>query len=284
MPSTAEKSITEHAIRSNLKTEVFGRGVIEIYEQIASINIKAKELALRGAREGTLVLAESQTAGRGRLGRSWHSPSGVNIYLSLILRPEFSHAKAPLLTLAAGLAGLKAIDCVTGQTPAIKWPNDLLLQNRKIAGILAEMDIKDSRVSYIVLGIGINVNLSEQDLPADLITRAGSLFIATGQKWNRVEILTAFLYELEKYYQALCQEHYEEILTPYRQACQTLRSRVRFVQQGKIIEGRAIDVGQSGNLIVERKADGEIVTLRAGEVSSLPTSNDNLNFNWQRGS
>ena len=270
MSPDAETFITEKAIREALKTELFGRGLIEVHQQIGSTNTRAKELALSGTGEGTLVIAESQTAGRGRLGRSWHSPPGSNIYLSLVLKPKLQPARVPLLTLAAGLAASKAIEGVIGQTPAVKWPNDLLLSHRKVAGILAEMDIKDSHVSFVVLGIGINVNLSESELPAELAAQAGSLFMATGRKWNRVEILSAFLHEMEKYYYILCQGRYEEILTPYRAVCQTLGTHVRFVRQSRLIEGKARDVAQSGELTVEL-SDGKIIYLAAGEVSSLPT-------------
>ncbi|MBW1710863.1 MAG: biotin--[acetyl-CoA-carboxylase] ligase [Deltaproteobacteria bacterium] len=262
--------ITENFLQNALQTEVFGRGLVEIRERISSTNIRAKKMALAGAGEGTLVVAESQTAGRGRLGRIWHSPPGLNIYFSLILKPEIPPPRIPLLTLTAGLAGSSAIGSLIGQAPSVKWPNDLLLQNRKIAGILAEMDIKDSRVSFVILGIGINVNLAEQDLPPDLRNQAGSLLISTGKTWDRTEILASLLGELERYYRLLCQGRYDEILGQYRQVCQTLKTRVRFVQQETVIEGTAIDVGQSGELIVERAGDGEILYLNAGEVSSLP--------------
>jgi len=136
--------------------------------------------------------------------------------------------------------------------------------------------MKNTKVLFVILGVGINVNLSAHDLPPELAAQAGSLFIATGRTWDRVEVLAAFLYEMEKYYKFLTQNRHEELLNQYRQICQTLNSQVRFVQQSNLVEGTAIDVNQSGELIVKRAIDGEIVHVNAGDVSQLSIAPEHL--------
>ncbi len=271
--STNTALFRENELRKAINTDYLGRGLIEIHEEIGSTNQRAKELGLAGAEEGTLILAEYQSAGRGRLGRTWHSPPGLNIYMSLVLRPDLPPARAPLLTLTAGLAGSEAIGRVIGQQPQVKWPNDLILQDRKIAGILSEMEVQDSSVRFVVLGVGINVNPAEDDFPPELRDQAGSLRIATGRTWDRNLVLAAFLSELEKYYKLLCQGQWDEVLNTYRRVCQTIGSRVRFDRKGTLIEGMAMDLDHTRAVLVKQDKDGRIVAITTGDVSLLRREN-----------
>lgn len=261
--------LAKDTIQAALRTDILGRALIEVHESIGSTNQRARSLALGDAGEGTLVLAERQTAGRGRLDRVWHSPPGLNLYLSLILRPDLPPARAALLTLAASLALASAVSDVTGLTPDIKWPNDLLLNGRKMSGILSEMELSGSNVAFVILGVGINVNLSLADLPEDLAETVGSLAIASGRTWDRTEALAAFLTRMEEYYLALKAGRVEEILQAYRASCVTLNSRVEYIHKGVRIQGRAIDVNSAGELVVRRADNNQLVTINAGDVSLM---------------
>jgi len=170
---------------------------IDWHATIDSTQRRAHELARGGAPEGTMVIAESQTAGRGRLGRVWHSPPGVNLYLSLILRPPLAPAVVPQLALVAGLAVARAIEEQTGMAARLKWPNDVLVGDRKVCGILTEMDAEVERVHFVVVGIGVNVNASEEAFPPDLRDRATSLAITTGGPVDRAGLAAAVLAALE---------------------------------------------------------------------------------------
>ncbi len=159
----------------------------------------ALALARDGAEEGTLVVAEAQTAGRGRLGRTWHSPSGKNLYCSIVLRPPLTPAGVPQLALVAGLAAARAIETI-GLHPRIKWPNDVLLDGRKAVGIITEMEAELEQVRVVVLGIGVNVNVAVDDFPPDLRDRATSLALASGRRIDRVRFTAALIGALERDY------------------------------------------------------------------------------------
>ena len=264
---STEVYLEEIAVRNTLKTVSFGRNHLEVHPELDSTNQRARLLALDGAEEGTLVLTDTQTSGRGRLGRGWHSPPGVNLYLSLVLRPRLKLETIPFLTLAAALAGAEALGNLTGHAPEIKWPNDLLLDRHKIAGILAEAEFRGTNVDFVILGMGLNVNLAASDLPSELEHKAGSLMIATGRPWDRVAVLADLLESLENVYDRLVREGAGGILPDYRRHCVTLGARVGFTHGGAVIEGRALDVNDSGELVVEKMDGGGLLTVNAGEVS-----------------
>ena len=260
--------LTEAAVLSRLTSKVFGRSHLEVHRKIDSTNLRARELALDGAPEGAVVLAELQTAGRGRLGRAWHSPPGVNVYFSVVLRPVTPLEQSPLITLAAGLGTAEGIGAITGRTPDIKWPNDLLFDEKKTAGILLEMEVEPDRpvCRFAVLGIGVNVNLVERDLSSDPDLSAASVALATGQVWNRSLLLSGILAALEKHYFQLMRGDSEAILARYRQICHTLGRRITARQGRREMEGRAVDIDDSGHLVLERD-NGERLALNAGEIT-----------------
>ncbi|HXG22466.1 MAG TPA: biotin--[acetyl-CoA-carboxylase] ligase [Methylomirabilota bacterium] len=182
-----------------LTTKTFGKP-LHFFPSIDSTNTHAARLAREGATEGTAVIADEQTGGKGRLGRSWVSPPGVNLHLSLILRPPLATTLVPQINLLAAIAVANAIRDVSSLSPAIKWPNDVLLQGKKVCGILAEMQTETGTLRSVVLGIGVNVNAPLSAFPPELHDKASSLFLTGGQFIDRAVFTAALLTHLEKLY------------------------------------------------------------------------------------
>ncbi len=247
----------------------WGRTGAEFHEDLDSTNLRVRELGYSGSAEGTLVATERQTAGRGRRGRNWHSPSGRNLYFSVLLRPALAPETTSLITLAAGLGAVKAIERLTGFRASLKWPNDLLWGQRKLAGILTELEMRGSRPDFAVLGMGVNVNIARSEMPAELADTAGSLLEATGRSWNRLELLSALLEDIEKEYTELSLGGQAGLLEKYRRVCATVGSRVIVSEAGGCWQGRAEDVDETGGLVIRRETDGVLTTVYSGEVSLL---------------
>ena len=228
-----------------------------------STNLWIKRLAKEGASEGTLALAEFQSAGRGRLGRSWEVPEGTSVMMSILLRPKFEPQYAPTLTLVMGMAVAKAVKNL-GFDVSIKWPNDVVVSHKKICGILTEMGVRDGKIDYAVIGVGINVNIKE--FPEEMADKATSLYLESGRKFDRSQIPGLVMEAFEKYYEkfaATCdlsglKEEYESILANYNQPVRVLAKEP--------YEGVARGITDGGELLVE-KTDGTIVAVSAGEVS-----------------
>ncbi|MEW6266547.1 MAG: biotin--[acetyl-CoA-carboxylase] ligase [Thermodesulfobacteriota bacterium] len=263
-------TLSESRLNTILETKRLGRGLIEVHQSLDSTNARAKFLSRAGAGEGALIVAETQTSGRGRLGRSWHSPPGKNLYFSLILKPV-PVDDPPLLTLAAGLAVAEALDRMAGRTPELKWPNDLLFDGLKTAGILTELETGSDGSRWAILGVGLNVNLEVADLPSELAGRAGSLMIATGCSWDRHEVLAALLKEIEEVYFKLASDGRAETLTRYRRLCRTIGQRITITTGGQSLDGLASGVDEHGRLIVIRHSDGRRLSFAGGEVTLRPS-------------
>ena len=250
-------------LRSELGDHPIGRNIAH-YFRTDSTNAVALKLAAEGAEHGTVVVAEEQTAGRGRLGRNWYSEKSTGIYTSIILRPPLSPAAAPVLTLLAGLATHKAISSTTGLAVDIRWPNDLLVNGKKVCGILTEMSAELDRLHAVVLGIGINVN--HTTLPADLKNIATSLRIEAHRVISRVQVLVVLLRELDRYYQMLLKNGNRAITERWEAASSFAygkRVRVATAAGSTLAVTRGID--PSGALKVEYE-DGRQEALVAGEV------------------
>ncbi len=240
--------------------------VQEIYykDELNSTNEFAKSLAREGALEGTIVIADTQTSGKGRLGRTWVSPPKTGIWLSLILRPEIKPQHAGQLTLLSGLCMCEAIHNITGMNSYIKWPNDVVVNGKKVCGILTEMNAEIERVNHVVLGIGVNVNQNEfnEDLPY-----ATSLSIEGKTNYKRSIIVKEFIDIFEKAYETYkVSESLAEFLPRYENRCITLGKEVKIIEGGKEIIAKAINVEENGNLIV-MLSDGTKKQIYAGEVS-----------------
>lgn len=243
------------------------RGPVHSFLRLGSTNDLAKELGRRGAPEGTLVVAEAQDAGRGRLGRSWASPAGVGLYASLILRPPLPPVELPRLTLTVAVAAARALERTAGVSPGIKWPNDLLLHGRKLAGILTELETEAERLRYVVVGLGLNVNTPA--FPSELADTATSLLLTTGRTHSRLAVLQAWLEELESLYELFLARGFPEILAQWQARTVTLGRPARVRQGDQEICGLAVGVDPEGALLLQTDG-GEIVRVTSGELAPDP--------------
>ena len=252
----------ETTIADQIHTKWAGK-TVHFARETDSTNLWIKRLAKEGAPEGTLALAEFQSAGRGRLGRSWEVPEGTSVMMSILLRPKFEPQYAPTLTLVMGMAVAKAVKNL-GFDVSIKWPNDVVVSHKKICGILTEMGVRDGKIDYAVIGVGINVNIKE--FPEEMVDKATSLYLESGKEFDRSQIPGLVMEAFEKYYEkfaATCdlsglKEEYESILANYNQPVRVLAKEP--------YEGVARGITDGGELLVE-KTDGTIVAVSAGEVS-----------------
>ena len=237
------------------------------FDTIDSTNTRARELAAQGAPHGTVLIADHQTGGRGRRGRSFHSPAGSGIYMSVILRPNCAPAELMHLTCAAAVAMCDAVDAVCGIRPGIKWTNDLVFGKRKIAGILTELGISPKgNLDYAVIGIGINCSQKESDFPEEIRSIAGSLQSVTGRDIDRAKVAAAMADALCRMDRILLTEK-ASIMDRYRRDCITLGQYVSVVKaDGVSRHGTALDIDEDGGLLVCFE-NGCTETVNSGEVS-----------------
>jgi BirA family biotin operon repressor/biotin-[acetyl-CoA-carboxylase] ligase len=257
-----DKLLPEEVLQG-LKTGVF-KGPVHYFETLDSTNDLAKALAVQGAPEGTVVVAEAQTGGRGRLGREWNSPSGVGLYVSLVLRPMLPPMELPQITLTTAVAVVRAVRRVAGLAPGIKWPNDLLLNGKKLGGILTEMETESDRIRHVVVGLGLNVN--NPGFPPELAATATSLALVAERTFSRVNLLQAWLEEFEALYERFLHQGFQEILEEWKGSAVTLGKMVTVRQGPREISGQALDVAPDGALLL-RTADGEMVRVTSGEIT-----------------
>ena len=236
---------------------------IEFYEEIDSTNIRAKNWSQEGAQEGSLVIAEMQNAGRGRMGRHWSSPKGEGIWMSLIVRPHIDIEKISQITILAGLSMCASIREETGLNVGIKWPNDLVVNNKKICGILCEM-VKTTEGPAVIIGIGVNVN--SKQFPDDL-PYATSLYLASQKVFSRETIIEKFLSDFEKRYKVYIQTcSLVKFIEEYKNLCINLNNEVKIIEKQEEFMGVVKDIDEDGRLIIE-KEDGHIRHILSGEVS-----------------
>ena len=250
-------------IQHGLKTQFLGKKII--YEDtVGSTMDVAFRLGMEGAAEGTLVCAEGQTKGKGRLGRHWNSPKGKGIYMSIILRPSLPPTEVAQLTLLTAVAVCEAIQRVSGAAARIKWPNDILVENRKLAGILTELSAETDRVRFVVVGVGVNVNTPLSVLPP----QATSLKEETHRKVSRVELAQEILRGLEHWYECLKKQGFAPVVERWKELSSTLGKRVRLVDPGGEVEGEAVDLDKTGRLMIRNDA-GLIVSKISGDVVQI---------------
>lgn len=262
---TKPDSIDATALQLALETTVFGRKAI-ILNSTLSTQGDVQHMAEQGQGEGAVVLAEEQTGGRGRFGRKWFSPPGRGIWMSVLMRPELALQNTPQLTLLTGVAVCRAIRSYTGADAGIKWPNDLLIDGRKVCGILLESTVEDHELRYCIAGIGVDVNFDPKDYPEDLITIATSLKMETGQNIDRTKLAAAILSELERLYFLYQKEGFGVISSLWEALSVSMNREIKVANPQGIIEGTAIGLDPSGALILEKK-NGERVSVYSGEVS-----------------
>jgi len=254
-------------LRPLLNTHDLGQ-VVHWYEEVASTNDVAKRLAEDGAAHGEVVVAETQTAGRGRRGRSWSSPPGRNLYLSAVLRPDLPPARAPELTLLASVALCQAVRHA-GVPASIKWPNDLVAGGgRKLAGVLLEMAAEPDQLQWVVLGVGVNVNARPEDFPEDVRPLATSVAIERGEPVPRALFAAAALSTLEEWLDRHAEEGFGPVRDAWRSMSDTLGREVRVrIAGGSDVEGVAEDVDEGGALLV--RVGGAVERVLAGDVEAL---------------
>jgi BirA family biotin operon repressor/biotin-[acetyl-CoA-carboxylase] ligase len=256
--------LTPSEVKPSLQTGWLGKK-IHYFVSLDSTNSKAYELASRGAEEGEVVISESQEKGRGRLGRNWFSPPYLNLYASVILRPRIPPHRAPLITLMAAVATAEAIEQSTGLGPSIKWPNDILLRGRKVAGLLNEIKSETDRIDFVILGIGMNLNVDEKMFPQQIRPIATSLKRELGKTISRKEFLSNLLQELEAWYSVFLKEGGNSILRAWRNRAKIKGKRLKVTSFGKVISGTGVDVDSDGALILETRS-GERMRIVAGDV------------------
>ena len=251
-----------------LKTKLIGRRVYA-FQSVKSNNDIAAQLAQQGEPEGTIVTSEAQTSGKGRLGRKWYSPPKSGIYVSIILRPGFKPENAPGLSVMTALALRDAIHTVCPGEVRIKWPNDILIGEKKTAGILTELYAEQDRISYVVIGVGINVNMKAEDFPVELRTAATSIRRANKRRVDRILLLQTFLKLLEREYNRYRKDQLAGSLKRIRRHSSLLGTTVRLNIGRQTITGIAVDIDKSGALVVN--VDGKKVPVAGGEVSVVKT-------------
>ena len=257
--------LTPAEVKPLLETEWMGK-TIHHFETLDSTNSRAYQLALAGAGEGELVIAESQSKGRGRLGREWFSPPFLNLYLSVILRPNIPPQQASLITLMAAVATSDAIEKFSGLHPSIKWPNDILMGNRKLAGLLNEIHSETDRIHFVILGMGINLNVDKGKMPREIQRLATSLKEEMGETVSRKNFLQCLLSEVEKWYSVFLRKGGGAILKAWRERARIEGKTVKVTSFGETLVGTAVGVDSDGALILKTR-NGERKRVVAGDVS-----------------
>jgi len=258
--------LTPDLLHARLKGRLFGKRIFHFF-RTDSTNRVAMELGHAGEPEGAVVMAEEQTAGRGRAGRVWHSERGTGLYVTLLVRPRLSPAQAPLLTMLAGIAAHSAITAQIGVTPELKWPNDLLLNGKKIGGILTEMHAEPSQIRFVIIGFGINVN--QEKFPDDLSTTATSLRHETSRSHSRLELLVRLLSEFETDYNRFLREGPAPVIEGFQRVSPFANGkRVRVDTGVHSYAGVTAGLSPEGLLLV-KKYDGQTQAVIAGDVTEV---------------
>ena len=244
---------------------VIGRD-IRVFEQTTSTNDVIERLARDGVKEGAVVFAESQTKGRGRLGRTWMSPARKGLWFSVLLRPELRPQETTRLTVASAAALRRAIQAETGLQAEIKWPNDILIGGRKVAGILTELSAEPDRVKHVILGIGVDVNLGANEFPAELRKTATSLRIEAGRAISRPELATTVLRELDHDYVRVSGNIFAVVADEWEAHCTTIGRAVTIEAGGRRVRGRAESLDDDGALLL-RTEHGHLERITGGDVT-----------------
>lgn len=256
--------MTEAEIKSLLHTDWVAKEVL-YFDTIDSTNTKAQELAEKGYQSGTLVVADKQESGKGRRGRSWVSPSGTGIFMTLMIKPDINPNNASMLTLVAALAVAKAITSVTGEEAMIKWPNDIVVNGKKVCGILTEMNAQFDYINHIVVGIGINVH--NESFPEEISQMASSLMIeADGKRFHRAQIIAETMSYFEQYYDTFLKtQDLSALVREYDKLLVNRNKSVRVLDPKEPFDGKAMGITPKGELIVDTWESRKLVS--SGEVS-----------------
>lgn len=253
---------------SFLTTKTFGKQ-IHYFERIESTNDTALQLAENGAPEGSLIIADSQSAGRGQGNHNWHSPGKVGLYFSVILRPELNSVSFCPFTVCAGIAAAQALTDITGYEVQVKWPNDLILKNKKLGGILLESGAKQKSLKHLIVGIGININQTVQDFPIELRETATSLNIVTGKTFDRLEILSQILAKLEEAYYLFINQGIEPFIALFEKIDYLLDKKITVNTPRGILGGKAAGIDQTGALLIQPPGKNKLTKIISGSILSI---------------
>ena len=255
-------------VRGNLATTRIGRQMVCLAET-ASTNADAFRLADDGAEEGTTVIADAQSGGKGRRGRIWSSPAGVNLYCSVVLRPVIMPHEAPQLTFLSAVAVARAIEAATPLKPEIKWPNDVLIKGRKVAGLLNEMSAETDGINFVILGVGVNLNMTSGQFPPDLRTPATSLLLEQGRPVNRARFAAAMLGDLDRLYTEFLLYGFGPVRDEWQQRCNANGREVVVSEAGAdTVRGMFRGIDGDGAMLVQL-ADGAVERILSGDVRVL---------------
>lgn len=262
------ESVSNKGYRLIDSTDVLNDGDINydkvLYKsELDSTNDEGKRQAAKGCKNGLLIICDNQTAGKGRLGRSWQAEKNTGIYMSMVIYPDIMPGEIPQITLATGIAVMRAINNVTGLKTQIKWPNDIIINGKKLAGILAEMSAEMEKVNYVVIGIGINVNI--ESFEGELKEKATSLYIETGKRCKRSLIINEFVKEFEICYNEFCKNGFAPFVKEYNENCANVGKLVKTIGSRTSIEGISKGVNEKGEILIE--TENGITAVMAGEVS-----------------
>ena len=246
---------------------IIGREV-RVFKETTSTNDVVEKMAADGVAEGVVVIAESQTRGRGRLSRRWESSSGKGLWFSVLLRPAMAPQAATRITIAAAVSIVRAVWATTGVQAEIKWPNDVQIRGKKLAGILTELNAELDRIRYLVLGVGVNLNQAVKDFPPEVAKLATSLAIETGAPVDRGALAARIMEELERDYARICGGGFEALANEWAQHCSTLGKQVRIQIGDRLVQGRAESLDAEGALLV-RSSYGNLERIVGGDVTVL---------------
>jgi len=256
--------ISDNEIKIGLKTRKMGHHV-HFEETVTSTQKIAQTLANEGAEEGTIVVAEQQTNGRGRMARQWYSPSGTGIWMSLIIRPNIAVQATPQLTLLTAVAIVQAIEEITPLKPDIKWPNDILINGKKLVGILTELQAEADRVHSIIIGTGINVNQSITDFPEELHHVATSIHLETNKQWDRAQLIQEILLKFENLYSLYLAQGFRPIKLLWEGYAVSLQKPITARTINGTVEGKAIGINDAGVLLIQT-SDGSVKQIYSADI------------------
>ncbi|KIH76408.1 BirA family transcriptional regulator, biotin operon repressor / biotin-[acetyl-CoA-carboxylase] ligase [Geoalkalibacter ferrihydriticus] len=259
--------VTAGELQAGLKTALVGRNLV-YFAETDSTNIQAQRAAEEGAADGTVVVADSQSAGKGRMGRRWTSPAGVNLYTSVLLRPAVPPLRAPQLTFVAALAVARTIREHCGLPAEVKWPNDILLDGCKVAGLLSEMSAESERIHYVVLGMGLNVNMDADQFPADLRYPATSLKLAAGHGWDRAPLARHLYRLLEEIYQQFLDQGFAPIARQWEELCPWSGRAIEVDRGVDCLRGTFAGIDENGALLLDI-GSGSPIKIYAGDVRPI---------------
>lgn len=265
MLSPSSDVITPDEIKNGLRTDIMGKQEIVCLMETASTNTRAKRLASDGAPEGTVVIAENQISGRGRLGRTWFSSKGKGIFLSLVLRPRISPMAAVGITLMTAVAVAETLMDETGIAPTIKWPNDVLVDQKKLAGILTEISTDMDVVNHVVVGMGLNLNTDTADFPDDIRSTTTSIYSETGKTWPRKRLIQSFLEHFESCYIETVNGQFNAVMERWKSFSCITGKTITVNMINKTITGTVLDIDGEGFLIL-KDSNGTIHRILSGDI------------------